>query len=71
LSILGYAKPQQQHNDAEHMRHVARQAENVHGHDFSLLCLLACCVVFPFFFFFSTHNSFAGCCLDVPTKKSQ
>lgn len=30
--ILGNAKPQQQHNDAEDVRHVAAQAEYIHRH---------------------------------------
>ena len=32
--ILGNAKPQQQHNNAEDVRHVAAQAEYVHRHGF-------------------------------------
>jgi len=30
--ILGNAKPQQQHDDAEDVRHVAAQAEYIHRH---------------------------------------
>jgi len=33
LRVLGDAQPQQQYDDAEQVRHVARQAENVHAHD--------------------------------------